>query len=50
MQFDATDWDTLLTRAEMNGLIVTTDAGKVTVKAPDTSRRSGLEVMYGESI
>ncbi len=49
-QFDATDWDILLTRAEMNGMLVTTEAGKVTVKAPDTSTEPALKVTYGESI
>jgi Rhs element Vgr protein len=50
VQFDATDWDTLLTRAEMNGMIVITEAGKVSVKAPDTSGQPALEVSYGESL
>jgi Rhs element Vgr protein len=50
VQFDATDWDTLLTRAEMNGMIVITDAGKVSVKPPDTSGEAVLEVVYGDSL
>ena len=50
VQFDATDWDTLLTRAEMNGQLVVTDGGKITVKAPDTSKAAALRVTYGESI
>ena len=50
VQFDATDWDTMLTRAAMNGFLVTVDGGKVTVKAPDTSRAPSLRVAYGESI
>jgi len=47
VQFDATDWDTLLTRAEMNGMIVTIDAGKVSVKPPETSGAAALIVTYG---
>ena len=47
VQFDATDWDTLLTRAEMNGLVVITDAGKVSVKPPETSGQAALLVTYG---
>ena len=47
VQFDATDWDTLLARAEMNGLIVITDAGKVSVKPPETSGQAALLVTYG---
>ncbi len=50
VQFDATDWDTMLARAEMNGLLVTTDAGKVSVRAPDTSTPATLLITYGESI
>ena len=50
VQFDATDWDTLLTRAEMNGMIVITDAGKVSVKPPETSGQAALEVVYGVSL
>jgi Rhs element Vgr protein len=50
VQFDATDWDTLLARAEMNGMLVIVDAGKVSVKKPDTSSSPALEVKYGESI
>ena len=50
MQFDATDWDTLLTRAEMNGMIVIIDAGKVSVKPPETSGAAALKVTYGESL
>ena len=50
VQFDATDWDTLLTRAEMNGMIVVVDAGKVSVKPPETSAAAVLRVTYGESL
>jgi Rhs element Vgr protein len=50
VQFDATDWDTLLTRAEMNGMIVIIDAGKVSVKPPETSGAAALKVTYGESL
>ena len=37
VQFDATDWDTHADPAEMNGMLVTIDAGKVRVKPPETS-------------
>ena len=50
VQYHATDWDMMLMRAEMNGMVVTVDAGKVTVKAPDTSQAPVLEVTYGESM
>lgn len=50
IQFHATDWDMMLTRAEVNGLVATVSAGKVTVKPPDTSQGPVLCVTYGESI
>lgn len=50
VQYAATDWDMMVTRAEMNGMVVTVDAGKVTVKAPDTSTEAVLSVTYGESL
>lgn len=50
VQYYATDWDMMLTRAEANGLVVTVAAGKVSVKAPDTSQAPVLSVGFGDSI
>lgn len=50
VQFYASDWDLMMTRAEMNGLVVTISGGKVTVKKPDTQQSPVLRVEYGESI
>jgi len=50
IQYNCTDWDFIVTRAEANGQIVTVQDGKVTVKAPDFSADSGLLLKYGESI
>lgn len=50
VQYYAADWDLMLTRAEMNGMIVVADAGKVTVKKPDTSQAPVLEVKFGDTI
>ncbi|HEY0406173.1 MAG TPA: type VI secretion system tip protein VgrG [Pyrinomonadaceae bacterium] len=50
VQYYASDWDMMLTRAELNGFVVTVDAGKVTVKAPDTQQTAVLGVEYGDSI
>ncbi|NOQ28150.1 MAG: type VI secretion system tip protein VgrG [Bacteroidales bacterium] len=47
VQYYATDWDFMMTRAEANGLIVIVDDGKVSVKAPDTSGSAVLKVSYG---
>jgi Rhs element Vgr protein len=50
IQYYATDWDFMVSRAEANGQIVTVEDGKVTAKAPNFSADSGLLVKYGESI
>lgn len=47
VQFYCSDWDFMLARAEANGMVVMLDAGKVTVKAPDTSTEPALSVTYG---
>jgi len=47
VQYNVSDWDFMLARAEMNGLVVIVDAGKVTVEAPDTSGEPVLTVTYG---
>jgi phage protein D len=50
VQSYTSDWDLMLTRAEMNGLVVMVDGGKVVVKAPDTRQAAVLGVEFGESI
>ncbi len=50
VQYQATDWDFLVMRAELNGLCVTTDASTVSVKKPDMSKAPALTLTYGESI
>lgn len=47
VQYHCTDWDFMVARAEANGLLVTVDGGKVTVKAPDVSGSPVLQVTYG---
>ncbi len=47
VQFDVSDWDFLLARAEANGLVVIAEAGKLSVKAPATSGDAALELTYG---
>lgn len=50
VQYYASDWDLMITRAQMNGLVVLVEDGKITVNAPDTSQTPVLRVEYGESI
>lgn len=47
VQFYCTDWDYLVTRAEVNGLLVSVCSGKVSVKKPQTSGTPVLSVTYG---
>jgi len=50
LQYYATDWDFVLSRADFNGMIVTTDGGKVTVTSPDKVTEEALQVTYGTDI
>ncbi|SES70728.1 Rhs element Vgr protein [Nitrosomonas marina] len=47
VQFYCTDWDFLLTRAEVNGCLVTVDAGTISVKAPQVTGEAQLTLTYG---
>jgi Rhs element Vgr protein len=47
VQFYSSDWDFMLARAEANGMLVTLDAGTVTVAAPKVSSAAVLTVTYG---
>jgi len=49
VQFNCTDWDFLLTRAEANGYVVCVDDGKVSVNPPETSG-AVLSVTYGTDL
>ena len=50
IQYYATDWDFMLNRAEINGLIVLVDDGKVSVKKPAVSASPELVITYGDEI
>lgn len=50
IQFNATDWDFMLTRAEANGLVINVNDGKVSVKKPDTSREPPLVISHGSTL
>lgn len=50
IQYNATDWDFVVSRADATGRIVTVEDGTVAAKAPDFSSDSGLLLKYGESI
>ncbi|ACT05557.1 Rhs element Vgr protein [Dickeya chrysanthemi Ech1591] len=50
VQFNCTDWDFLLTRAEANGLVVCNDDGTVAVTAPPLSASPVLTLTYGDDL
>lgn len=50
VQYFSTDWDFMLSRAEMNGQLVFVDDGKVTVKAPVMSEDPLLKLQYGHNV
>lgn len=49
VQYYATDWDYILTRAEANGMVTTVNAGKVTVAKPSFGTPA-LAVEFGDSV
>lgn len=50
VQYLATDWDFLVSRAEANGLLVFTEDGSVRVAAPDLGQNPELRLLYGGNI
>nr|WP_320014350.1 type VI secretion system tip protein VgrG [uncultured Desulfobacter sp.] len=50
VQYYCTDWDFMLSRAEVNGFLVFVDDAKVSVKPPETDAGPGLKVSYGTDI
>lgn len=50
VQYFTTDWDFIMARAEANGMVVTTLDGKVSVFPPDKSKKSVLEITYGDNL
>ncbi|AWK89879.1 type VI secretion system tip protein VgrG [Azospirillum thermophilum] len=50
VQYYCSDWDLMLTRAQLNGMVVSAAGGTVTVAAPDTAKAPVLTLAYGESI
>ncbi len=50
VQYESTDWDFLLCRAEANGLVVMTEDGKIRVVPPATGEEPVVSIRYGASI
>jgi Rhs element Vgr protein len=50
VQYYATDWDFVLSRADANGFIVTALNGKVSVFDPGSNTSSALTISYGDNL
>jgi Rhs element Vgr protein len=50
VQYDLTDWDFLVSRAEANGRIVVVAGGVVSIEAPDFTQDPILPLQYGATI
>ncbi|MEB3317626.1 MAG: type VI secretion system tip protein VgrG [Cyanobacteriota bacterium] len=50
VQYACSDWDMLIMRAEVNGMVVTNNAGKVSVAPPNTKAEPDVKLVYGRSI
>jgi Rhs element Vgr protein len=50
VQYYCSDWDFMLARAEVNGLLVNVAAGKVSVQPPDVSASPVLTVGWGQEL
>jgi Rhs element Vgr protein len=50
VQYYCTDWDFIVSRAEVNSMVVLTDQNTITVTKPDSSQSPVLDLTYGHSI
>lgn len=49
-QYYTSDWDFMMSRAEINGMVVTTLNGKVSVFKPDKDTSPVLEILHGDNL
>lgn len=50
VQYYCTDWDFILSRADVNGQLVFVDDGSITVKAPDLSADPIVKLFHGDNV
>jgi len=50
VQYYCSDWDFMLSRAEVNGLLICVENAKLTVKSPQTDASAELKVTYGDDL
>ena len=50
VQYQASDWDFMITRAQANGMLCTVQDGKVIIAPPDLEKDPITKVIYGSSL
>ncbi|MCI4668281.1 MAG: type VI secretion system tip protein VgrG [Bacteroidia bacterium] len=50
IQYHTVDWDFIMLRAELNGMLVYVNDGKISIKKPELSASESLEVSYGDDL
>ncbi len=50
VQYQSSDWDFILTRAQANGKLCFTEDGTIKIAKPDFSKKEVETVVYGSSI
>ena len=50
IQYEATDWDYLVMRAETNGMLCLADDGRLTITRPDLRQDPVVELQYGATV
>lgn len=50
LQFQATDWDFLMSRAEVNGMFCVADGGTITIEKPDFGKDPVAVASYGNNL
>ena len=50
VQYNVTDWDFIVCRAEMNSLLVLTLDNKIIIQEPDTKQQPVKEITYGKEV
>lgn len=50
VQYNATDWDFMLCRADANGKLCIVNDGKIALKAPDLAAAAALNIQFGATV
>ncbi|VAW73787.1 VgrG protein, partial [hydrothermal vent metagenome] len=50
VQYNATDWDFMVSRAEANAMLVMVSDGVINIEPPDLTKAASLSLVYGDDI